>query len=181
MKKITYLLGIVVLFSGVFVYASNNWQEPTSSPPEENVPAPLNVGDSTQTKRGDLAVEGNISAHEPTAGDHVVNKDYVDALSGGGFTYTVYGQDDCASGDERVYSGDLVFPVVGHDAVEPLCANFRGGQWTLIESGDSSVNFYKLDTYWASEGYVDNDQVIAEWGGYGNSDDFECALCIREY
>jgi hypothetical protein len=44
-----------ILIATVFIYA---WTEPTQSPPQENVPAPINVGAGTQYKSGALGIGG---------------------------------------------------------------------------------------------------------------------------
>jgi len=45
---------LVVCFAvGFYVFA---WQEPTEAPPEGNVPTPLNIGPTHQTKEGDLTI-----------------------------------------------------------------------------------------------------------------------------
>ncbi len=53
------LLALVVLLSGVsLVDASGVWKNPTATPPENNVEAPLNVGTDAQDKAGVLRVTG---------------------------------------------------------------------------------------------------------------------------
>jgi len=38
------------------------WAEPSQSPPSGNVAAPLNVGSTSQTKQGNLTVQGTLKA-----------------------------------------------------------------------------------------------------------------------
>ena len=38
------------------------WTEPTQAPPAGNVSAPINTGSTTQTKSGDLTVQGKLEA-----------------------------------------------------------------------------------------------------------------------
>ena len=50
LKFITFLVSVVILsfVFGYFVFAV--WTEPASSPPDENVPPPINVGTTPQAK-----------------------------------------------------------------------------------------------------------------------------------
>ena len=69
-------LSIIVcsIICGYFVYA---WTEPGSTPPGGNVPTPLNVGSTAQTKTGDLTV-GNNSGTDLTVQENLkVNGDIV--------------------------------------------------------------------------------------------------------
>jgi len=52
---ISFTFGILILsfLIGFYVYA---WVEPSSGPPWENVPSPINVGDSPQLKKGKLGI-----------------------------------------------------------------------------------------------------------------------------
>lgn len=57
----------VITVFAVYSFVSA-WTEPTASPPNENVPAPLNVGSGRQVKSGDLTV-GNLKATSITLGE----------------------------------------------------------------------------------------------------------------
>lgn len=51
--------GIVAILGGALIVAvgtANAWTGPTGSPPNNNVPAPVNVGGTAQTKSGDLLI-----------------------------------------------------------------------------------------------------------------------------
>ncbi|MFH1759280.1 MAG: hypothetical protein ABH822_01815 [Patescibacteria group bacterium] len=65
MKKIIISLLVVtaVILTGVFTASVvvKAFSEPTASPPGNNVPAPINVGPTAQTKSGDLTVN-NLTA-----------------------------------------------------------------------------------------------------------------------
>jgi len=52
-KIIPLTLGVLI-FSLVVAYLVLAWTEPPQTPPQGNVPAPLNVGNETQTKTGEL-------------------------------------------------------------------------------------------------------------------------------
>ena len=67
MKKIIIALTslIAVLAVNYFVFAV--WNEPTQSPPNGNVPAPVNVGPDYQKKEGNLEVN-NMTAASITLG-----------------------------------------------------------------------------------------------------------------
>ena len=43
--------------------ASPGWTEPTQTPPSGNVPAPLNVGSTDQTKQGGLTIQGSLKVN----------------------------------------------------------------------------------------------------------------------
>jgi hypothetical protein len=55
-KAISLTFGVLVLLfaAGFYVYAA--WQEPTAAPPGGNVPAPLNVGVTSQIKSGNIGI-----------------------------------------------------------------------------------------------------------------------------
>jgi len=62
-KALTHTLPVIListLFIAVIIYA---WQEPTQTPPQENVPAPINIGDNTQYKSGALGIGGIIRGY----------------------------------------------------------------------------------------------------------------------
>jgi len=61
-KFILSMVGVLVmsLIIGYFVFA---WQEPTAPPPQQNVPAPINVGSQDQIKAGGLSVGAFISRY----------------------------------------------------------------------------------------------------------------------
>jgi len=62
-KKLALSLGVLaVIFS--INYLVMAWTEPGALPPTPNVPAPINVGTSTQTKQGDLNIMGNFSVNK---------------------------------------------------------------------------------------------------------------------
>jgi hypothetical protein len=57
MRLLTFALGIIVgaVFSSIIVFA---WTGPSSSAPNNNVSAPLNVGSTNQVKNANLGVNG---------------------------------------------------------------------------------------------------------------------------
>jgi len=59
-KIISLAFGILVICFAIAFYVVA-WQEPSQAPPEGNVPTPLNVGSSAQTKAGDLTIQGFLS------------------------------------------------------------------------------------------------------------------------
>ena len=73
-----------------------------------------NSGFGTETPTERVDVNGNIKLNgrvvgmqAPIDGNDGVNKNYVDALGGGGgSTYNVWGTTDCATGDEKIYEGN---------------------------------------------------------------------------
>ncbi|MCX6761188.1 MAG: hypothetical protein NTZ84_03765 [Candidatus Nealsonbacteria bacterium] len=85
-------------------YLAMAWTEPSAPAPGNNVPAPINIGTSTQIKDGALGINGLFIAYSgigvnnqkitdvltPVSGTDAVNKDYVDAKvvsAAGGGTY----------------------------------------------------------------------------------------------
>jgi hypothetical protein len=65
-QKIKYILLQtlpVMVISGLIVTAMvYAWNEPSQSPPQGNVPAPINVGDVGQTKTGSLSINGGFQS-----------------------------------------------------------------------------------------------------------------------
>jgi len=54
-KEISIVIGVVILSLSVgMVFAT--WQEPTASPPSNNIEVPINVSSNTQEKLGKLIV-----------------------------------------------------------------------------------------------------------------------------
>lgn len=51
-------IGKVLGFDWASRAQASPWTEPTQTPPEGNVPAPLNVGTAAQVKAGNLTVQG---------------------------------------------------------------------------------------------------------------------------
>ena len=49
-----FTLAFAVLFGASAISAATTWTGPTASPPNANVPAPINVGSGTQSKSGAL-------------------------------------------------------------------------------------------------------------------------------
>lgn len=94
----TLALGITIGFAlatdATVVYA---WTGPTASPPNGNVPAPLNVGSTAQTKSGALTISGvfNIGngLFNTTAGGTVLdaNGAWVRTYGSGGWYNSTYG------------------------------------------------------------------------------------------
>jgi len=60
-KKISFIISIVLMSLAVS-YTLGAWQEPTSSPPEGNVSAPINISSTAQTKSGGLTLQGDFTA-----------------------------------------------------------------------------------------------------------------------
>lgn len=65
-KSLVVILGLF-LFSGTAL-AQINWTPPTGLPTGNNVPAPVNVGGASQTKEGNLSVDGNFRSGLPGTG-----------------------------------------------------------------------------------------------------------------
>ena len=61
LKKLSFFISVFVLslVVGVFIFA---WTEPTSVPPGENVPSPINVGDTAQSKIGRLQLGNSATS-----------------------------------------------------------------------------------------------------------------------
>jgi hypothetical protein len=54
------LLALAFLMATLFAIAQTSWQEPTATPPGDNVSAPINVGPEPQTKQGGLNILGKL-------------------------------------------------------------------------------------------------------------------------
>jgi len=64
MFKETIKIGIIFVFATVISVGTQiaiaSWQEPTGNPVDNNVPAPINVGDSSQVKSGQFGVANSV-------------------------------------------------------------------------------------------------------------------------
>ncbi len=58
-RILSFLPQIVALLF-VFAFAAFAWQEPSQSPPQGNVPAPINVSNTDQSKSGGLGLGGGV-------------------------------------------------------------------------------------------------------------------------
>jgi hypothetical protein len=69
-KQITYWLSVIVvgIALGLALQFVRAWTEPTSSPPNGNVGAPINTSSTAQTKTGDLNVKGGMVIGSATDG-----------------------------------------------------------------------------------------------------------------
>jgi len=67
-KNFALSLGVLAMIFSLS-YLVKAWTEPGALPPTPNVPAPINVGTSTQTKMGDLNVMGNFSVNKTFEAD----------------------------------------------------------------------------------------------------------------
>jgi len=57
-------IGKIFGFSWVSKAKANpGWTEPGQSPPSGNVPTPLNVGSTDQTKQGGLTIQGSLKVN----------------------------------------------------------------------------------------------------------------------
>jgi hypothetical protein len=61
MKKSIFFLNflVIMLFGLVFFYPAFAWTEPSGTPPDNNVSAPINVSDIDQSKLGGLGLKGS--------------------------------------------------------------------------------------------------------------------------
>ena len=50
--------GLVLFLIGNYVFG---WTTPTATPPSSNLPAPINAGPDSQTKAGNLTIQGNLT------------------------------------------------------------------------------------------------------------------------
>jgi hypothetical protein len=78
-QKIKTILIAVLTLVGVS-YAQAEWVPPTEGPPNGNVPAPINAGDTPQTKSGKLTIAGglNVGGVGVTSSSLVVEGEPVD-------------------------------------------------------------------------------------------------------
>ena len=71
-KSLALILGVLTM-SFLVGYLAFAWIGPKASPPEGNVPAPLNVGTTNQIKTGGLGIGGGFYADSPTLVVDAVN------------------------------------------------------------------------------------------------------------
>ncbi len=60
LKSFAILIGFLMAFT-IFYLVFAQWQEPSATPPQGNVPAPLNVSINAQAKEGSLVIANNSS------------------------------------------------------------------------------------------------------------------------
>lgn len=75
---------------------------------------------------GNIKLNGRVIGMEaPIEGKDGANKNYVDAMGGGGGTYTAWGKTECASGWTKAYEGVGIVPTVfyppGQNGGGPVC------------------------------------------------------------
>lgn len=128
-------LALILAVGMSYAYA---WTAPTATPPANNVAAPINTSANAQLKNGPLGVNGYFTAYSgmsannnlikevatPIDGTDAVNKDYVDAATGGG------GSIQCFLGPSP-------------DGT-PMCVNTVNGRWcewvTNLSMGSTGWN-----------------------------------------
>ncbi len=70
---------------------------------------------------GNIKLNGRIiGLQAPTDGNDAVNKNYVDAMGGGGGTYTAWGKTECASGWTKAYEGVALNSVTVYDGAPSI-------------------------------------------------------------
>ena len=129
---IAIIIGSVFIVNGLILA----WTSPVSTPPADNVGAPINIGTDSQYKSGALGVggvfhgyssaifDGNVIADIPTADNHLATKAYVDAQSGGGVTC-----DKVLTGDSGVaYDGYSAHEYCQAQAYQYAIPNVSAGQ-----------------------------------------------------
>jgi len=123
-KNIALVIGVLIMgFAVSFVFAV--WTEPSASPPDGNVSAPVNVSDIGQTKTGALTVQGDFTApiFYDTVSAYYVNPSGSSNLSG---NLTIGG-----------YASSSQF-CIGTDCLDSWAGT---GNWTL-----SGSNLYPTET-----------------------------------
>jgi len=99
---------LVVSFAvGFYVFA---WQEPTEAPPEGNVPTPINVSDTPQTKKGDLTIgiaeiQGDGSMSPELNADKLDDYHAADLLAGARPQWVIYRSSEYYTGNLGGFSG----------------------------------------------------------------------------
>lgn len=135
--KITALAFGILTVCFVVAFYAVAWQEPSQTPPGGNVPVPLNVGSSAQTKEGSLTIAAG-------PGDAFIIRN---------------------GGDLRLYNADnsgsaLLYVDTGGEISTP--GDLRVGSATVKGDGtiSSNLNSDKLDDYHAAD-------LMAASGGAG--------------
>ena len=82
-KDIALIVSVLIM-SFAISYAFSAWTEPSASPPDGNVSAPVNVSDTGQTKTGAMTVQGDFTApiFYDTVSTYYVNPSGSSNLSG---------------------------------------------------------------------------------------------------
>ncbi len=94
-KHLLRLLPLTLVIGGLLAYNFINaqWAGPTATPPNNNTPAPINIGGTYQAKLGDLgAVRMRAGEYCDENGENCFTSDQVGGGGGGGSTVTVGGK-----------------------------------------------------------------------------------------
>lgn len=93
-KQLTKIFPLIIIVGGLLAYNFMNaqWIGPGLNPPDDNVPAPLNIGGAYQAKIGDLgAIRMRAGAYCNAAGTICTTADKLGG-GGGGSTITIGGR-----------------------------------------------------------------------------------------
>ena len=173
---IAIVIGLIFLANGLILA----WTEPTSAPPTGNVPTPLNIGSTTQTKDGGLNILGNlgigttnpqrelhVKGHIETKWGKVIasgNRSAIAAIVAGAY---------CQAKHATNYNIYAVRRDLGTGSCQSACRAYWGGKmgnYTGNGIGDLTCTIYtdaNGDVYSVqgrpNSGYVEADVAYCDW------------------
>ncbi len=133
---ITIIICLAILAGVNLVYA---WTGPTQAPPDGNVPAPINVGSSSQYKSGALGIGGLLQAPQIQLTTGAGAGKVLTSNASGLASWQTGG----ASGVSQIIAGTniTISPTTGTGAVTINSTGGASGYWAL-----SGANIYNTNT-----------------------------------
>ena len=130
-QKITYWLSVIAvgITLGLFLQFARAWTEPSQSPPNGNVGAPINTGNQKQVKNAGMDINGRLKVADdtqtPISGQiRYTGSDFEGYMGGKWLSLTAKG-----GGDDKTTRGGncTVYWIGGYVGTDPNYAICMGG------------------------------------------------------
>ncbi|MEK7095441.1 MAG: hypothetical protein AAB917_02165 [Patescibacteria group bacterium] len=165
-KSIKQYVVAVVLGLGIVLGVGSlqaQWTAPSATPPDGNVPAPLNTGNSSQSKLGQLIVNTNTTSNGPgpfAVGLSVFGK----TILNGGV------QIPAGAGDNKVLTSDASGNGTWQDATGGVGGG--SGTWGRIYTYRTAIDFNNGVSDWITISLPNGDTMTAASLRYGGRDNY---------
>ncbi len=173
LKLFSYFIIAIILTLGLSISLQSVlavWTAPTASPPQDNIPAPINTSIQKQTKSGDLIIAGDLDLGGNFSVDLPNSIFFVDHLTGNVGIGTSSPQDmlHLVGGDNKVHitlseyggsgnSPDIYFQRARGTASAPQSLN--------VGDNVGSIDFYGYN----NNGFSDSAEIVGKVEGLGTS------------